>query len=216
MSKVTTKHSDVVAWWYKKYINPDGSITDEAKPGGELVLVDRGEPSCWACNKQVIPPQDDSDCDWRKMWDNGYTTSHLERCHIQAESLGGKDEPSNLFLMCKRCHAESPDVKNTSAFFRWVYDKRQSYSLGVMNEKTLRQEINKELERRGLPDMEKLISNLPVEKQEGLNNLICNKDAVQSYTKGRVTSHWNNLNTNSLIIGIVDYLMHNYTTVVLD
>lgn len=51
--------------------------------------------------------------DWaeaeRHCWRCGYERN-LQRCHIIPDSLGGKDEPSNLVLLCKRCHAEGPNV----------------------------------------------------------------------------------------------------------
>lgn len=51
--------------------------------------------------------------DWAEAenhcWRCGYERN-LERCHIIPDSLGGKDEPSNLVLLCKRCHAEDPNV----------------------------------------------------------------------------------------------------------
>lgn len=33
---------------------------------------------------------------------------NLERCHIVPDSLGGKDEPANLVLLCARYHAGKP------------------------------------------------------------------------------------------------------------
>ena len=159
------------------------------------------------------------------MWDNGYVTSHLERCHILADSLGGKSEPSNLFLMCKRCHAESPDTKNTSAFFRWVYDKRKSFSMGFMNQMTLQRELNKELERRELPCVEELFTKLPADKQQEFSNLFLNSlyhnyyempDPVAEYVNSHITNHWGVINQNSVIIALADCLIHFYQSVVLD
>ena len=36
----------------------------------------------------------------------------LQRCHIIPDSLGGKDEPSNLVLLCERCHIDAPNVES--------------------------------------------------------------------------------------------------------
>lgn len=44
----------------------------------------------------------------------------LERCHIIPESLGGKDEPSNLVLLCKRCHLENPNVSDPEIMWDWL------------------------------------------------------------------------------------------------
>lgn len=45
----------------------------------------------------------------------------LERCHIIPRSLGGNDEPSNLVLLCPRCHLENPNVKDPLIMWDWLY-----------------------------------------------------------------------------------------------
>ena len=45
---------------------------------------------------------------------------HLQRCHIVPESLGGKDEVSNLVLLCKRCHADGPNVSDPEIMWDWI------------------------------------------------------------------------------------------------
>lgn len=45
---------------------------------------------------------------------------NLERCHIVPDSLGGKDEASNLVLLCKRCHAEGPNVEDPEIMWDWI------------------------------------------------------------------------------------------------
>ncbi len=44
----------------------------------------------------------------------------LERCHIVPESLGGKDEPSNLVLLCHRCHIENPNITDPEIMWDWL------------------------------------------------------------------------------------------------
>lgn len=60
--------------------------------------------------------------DWaeahERCWRCGYK-SGLERCHIIPESLGGRNEPSNLVLLCGRCHREAPNVRD--ARFMWIW-----------------------------------------------------------------------------------------------
>lgn len=46
-----------------------------------------------------------------RCWRCGYQTK-LERCHIIPHSRGGADEPSNLVLLCKKCHLENPNVSD--------------------------------------------------------------------------------------------------------
>lgn len=61
--------------------------------------------------------------DWAEAeshcWRCGYKKD-LERCHIIPDSLGGKDEPSNLVLLCKRCHAEGPNVTDPEIMWDWI------------------------------------------------------------------------------------------------
>lgn len=45
---------------------------------------------------------------------------NLERCHIIPHSLGGKDEPSNLVLLCKRCHLDNSNVANKEIMWDWL------------------------------------------------------------------------------------------------
>lgn len=46
--------------------------------------------------------------------------ANLERCHIIPEPLGGKDEPSNLVLLCKRCHIDAPNVESKTFMWDWI------------------------------------------------------------------------------------------------
>src|SRR3972149_252426 len=90
------------------------------------ILIDCGEPSCWACGFHYDAKydirnsnaswQDISEC-WKKM--------PLQRCHIVPKSLGGSNEPINLFLMCSECHDLAPDTAIKEIFFEWV--KKQSW-----------------------------------------------------------------------------------------
>lgn len=45
---------------------------------------------------------------------------HLERCHIVPDSLGGADAPENIVLLCKRCHAEGPNVTDPDIMWDWI------------------------------------------------------------------------------------------------
>ncbi len=53
-------------------------------------------------------------------------TTRLHRCHIVPDALGGKAEPSNLVLLCARCHRENPDVSDPGMMWSWI---RQSVNL---------------------------------------------------------------------------------------
>lgn len=45
---------------------------------------------------------------------------NLQRCHIVPDSLGGKDEPANIVLLCKRCHAEGPNLTDPEIMWDWI------------------------------------------------------------------------------------------------
>ena len=44
----------------------------------------------------------------------------LERCHIIPDSLGGEDVPQNIVLLCKRCHADGPNVTDPEIMWDWI------------------------------------------------------------------------------------------------
>lgn len=61
--------------------------------------------------------------DWaeaeERCWRCGYEKK-LQRCHIIPDSLGGKDEPSNLVLLCERCHIDAPNVDSKTFMWDWI------------------------------------------------------------------------------------------------
>lgn len=61
--------------------------------------------------------------DWseaeERCWRCGYK-SRLERCHIVPDSLGGACDPSNLVLLCGRCHREAPNVADPRLMWIWL------------------------------------------------------------------------------------------------
>ena len=50
----------------------------------------------------------------------------LQKCHIIPDSLGGLDDPSNLVLLCNRCHREAPNVKDEEIIWKWLKAYKQS------------------------------------------------------------------------------------------
>lgn len=85
------------------------------------IFIDWGEPSCWACGFHYSTKYDvkQSDASWEKILD-GWERIPLQRCHIVPRSLGGTNEPSNLFLMCRECHDLAPNTALPKIFFEWV------------------------------------------------------------------------------------------------
>ena len=61
--------------------------------------------------------------DWaeahERCWRCGYKST-LQRCHIVPRALGGSDEPSNLVLLCHRCHREAPNISDPRFMWIWI------------------------------------------------------------------------------------------------
>ena len=61
--------------------------------------------------------------DWaeaeQRCWRCGYASA-LQRCHIVPDSLGGVSDPSNLVLLCARCHREAPNVADPRLMWIWM------------------------------------------------------------------------------------------------
>lgn len=65
----------------------------------------------------------DARIDWSSAHQYCWRCRHkrrLERCHIVPASLGGPDAPSNLVLLCFRCHKEAPNHKNPVYMWQWI------------------------------------------------------------------------------------------------
>jgi len=61
--------------------------------------------------------------DWAEAHERCWRCGHkapLQRCHIIPDSLGGKDEPSNLVLLCSRCHIDAPNVESKTFMWDWI------------------------------------------------------------------------------------------------
>ena len=71
----------------------------------------------------AIEDECDLGVDWseahERCWRCGYKSS-LQRCHIVPDSLGGLDQPSNLVLLCSRCHREAPNHTNPKYMWIWL------------------------------------------------------------------------------------------------
>lgn len=140
-------------FWKDKRITEGGNIVDEPDSfKGRRVVDNEYIPSCWACGRPVrrkdLLSWEKYDLEIEEIWKDKKINSNLQRCHIVAKQFGGSDDPSNLFLMCEDCHAESPDTTNTAAFFRWVY-RRKGETCWGLNWKKFISEMTSEIEARG-------------------------------------------------------------------
>lgn len=96
-----TKPKEVVEYW----------STQEREEG---LAVDWAEATdrCWRCSEQPSTRPG---------------SRPLELCHIVPSAKGGKDEPSNLVLLCWRCHWEAPNVTDPSYIWIWLRAHSQSF-----------------------------------------------------------------------------------------
>jgi hypothetical protein len=85
------------------------------------IFIDWGEPGCWACRFHYGIKYDIKSprASWNEIL-SGWERIPLQRCHIVSRSLGGTDEPSNLFLMCRECHDLAPNTALPEIFFEWA------------------------------------------------------------------------------------------------
>lgn len=130
--KIVTKHSEIAEYWKDRCITENGLACADTVPIPSIpVVVDCGEPRCFACGELPKKIDDDDSYEkalnegWKKIWDLPVTKSFLNRCHIVPHMFDGKDEPKNMFLLCERCHIESPDTENPRNFLKWVYKQRK-------------------------------------------------------------------------------------------
>ena len=117
--------ANIAKYWYNKGINKNTFRIEELSDNSdfnevELVVIDLGEPGCWACGKPIINGDAHLNLSINQRWNQ----SGLERCHILAKQFGGKDVAENLFLLCHRCHLASPDTRNSNNFFAWIITRK--------------------------------------------------------------------------------------------
>lgn len=99
-----------------------------AKP---TLCVDLVEHSCFACGWF---DDDAPDLHWNR--------AKLERAHIVPEALGGPSVPSNLVLLCARCHMEAPNTPDRQYMLDWI--RRREFFLFWQH-----REFERELNRAG-------------------------------------------------------------------
>lgn len=94
---------------------------------------------------------------------------NLERCHIVPTSLGGKDEPSNLVLLCHRCHLDNPNITDPEIMWDWI----RAYGVAMYDTFWDRLGL-KEYEFIYKKDFYTEMEELGITKPEELNSIIKN------------------------------------------
>lgn len=94
---------------------------------------------------------------------------NLERCHIVPASLGGKDEPSNLVLLCHRCYLDNPNITDPEIMWDWI----RAYGVAMYDTFWDRLGL-KEYEFIYKKDFYTEMEELGITKPEELNSIIKN------------------------------------------
>jgi hypothetical protein len=158
--------------------------------------IDWGEPCCWACGEfwwgRYDPNPRSRPDDLGKIWE---AAKPLERCHIIPRSLGGSDDPENLFLLCIDCHDRAPNTTSREAFLQWAKSQRGAWC------KRRIEEIPSELEAFGLDDARRL---------EELIELLESSE-LRSWMRENAGLHWARsgkrgprLTPSTLIVGLLE------------
>lgn len=129
----TPSRVKIVEYWKDKYISKNLEIVSSNETDSLPVIDDWGEPECWACgefheNIYLNPAyleciKSGENC--LKVWDFP-EAKFLQKAHIVPKMLGGEKVPSNYFLLCKRCHQESPDFIDSCYFFAYIRHTRNN------------------------------------------------------------------------------------------
>lgn len=130
--KAVPSKKKIAEYWCGKYISNKFEIIDKYEAGAVLIIKDCGEPECWACGESENALFENpkyyetlATKSFMKVWDFK-EVGFLQRAHVVPSMLGGENKPSNYFLLCKRCHQESPDFIDGRYFYAYVYHSRNN------------------------------------------------------------------------------------------
>ena len=68
-----------------------------------------------------ILPKIDTTNAHKKCWACG-GEKPLQKCHIQSVAFGGHNNPENLLLLCRECHAVQPDACSYQTQIYWLLE----------------------------------------------------------------------------------------------
>jgi len=74
------------------------------------------EPCCFACG--FYAAREHGIGGWA-----AWNRAALDRCHLVPRQLGGDESPSNLVLLCNRCHRDAPNVGDPEYMLRWIAER---------------------------------------------------------------------------------------------
>ncbi|MFQ6791873.1 MAG: hypothetical protein ACLRT4_03695 [Thomasclavelia sp.] len=170
----------IAEYWADKYISKNLEIIDYYEEGAIPVIIDRGEPECWACRFFDDKIYDNEKYDklikkdnFMSIW-NLRENHYLQRAHIKSKMLGGENIPSNYFLLCKECHEESPDYDDIRYFYAYIRHVRENRNkvLKRRNEELMRTiyELAYQMNKNILTFDPEKYDYLPYVEKMGLHN----------------------------------------------
>lgn len=122
-------HSRIVDYWKDKYITEDFKITTKRSSTTIKVVENTEIPCCFACEitmtTQKFPNYIEKTNTLFEVWDDR-NLNLCQKAHIIPLMLGGCDEVDNLFILCQKCHVESPDFLDSRYFFAYIYYIRKN------------------------------------------------------------------------------------------
>ena len=207
--RISTQHGAIFSYWEDKYINRDGGVVSEedATKDSIPVVKDEYEPMCWACSKPIITEDEEvfaknpDERIVRRLWEERQVKSGLNRCHISPDSMGGEDTPQNLFLMCGNGHIDAPDTMSREGFFRWVYRRRKSSLMGLVDAAGMIERIEEDLVDRGLPKLSEMEKRVPG-FIEGEN--------IANFMDNRAGTHGAKVVSSTYVVVFADFIEYCY------
>ena len=195
---MNTNKYKIYSYWKDKAITKQFKIKlwEMCTPEDEAVkIIDfPDEIVCWGCG--ALPYRSSESKSLAALWNQDH---QLDRAHILARSKGGEDIPSNLFLLCPDCHAESPDTINPENFYAWVYYKRKYDNWAQV----YRRELEKAAIIKGI-DLEELLRRI--------GQLDMELDVVEAMRKQsieRCALHGGAVSMSSKTLTLIDILLEN-------
>jgi 5-methylcytosine-specific restriction endonuclease McrA len=113
--RIRTKKAEIARYWLGTSTGLE-RLPDNCAIGGEL------EPCCFACGFDAVRHDVSAE-----GWD-GWETAALDRCHLVPRTLGGDESPSNLVLLCRRCHRDAPNVGHPTYMLRWIAEREPHFA----------------------------------------------------------------------------------------
>lgn len=149
--RINISHTKIFTYWKDKAITESGDVIQicDINSSDMPVIENDNQPCCWACGCMAYSDSKDiPDKPLVDLYNTAKSKSLLNRCHIVPFAMDRNDDLSNLFLLCEKCHRESPDTDNPKNFFRWVYEKKHHLIVQGHDLNSLLKKIKDECEKQ--------------------------------------------------------------------